>query len=219
DLQFHDGGVAHEEQVARQTGLVEEFTGGDPRVPARAPLRRPAQTALPARGNVAQVAVDAGPHRPVEHRHAVLQDDHALAQCPDRRQVVADEQYGESLSGNALHLLQTLLLERRIPDGQHFVQDEDLRLQMGRHREGQTDVHATGVALHGRVQEFVNLRKVYDGVEFAPDLLPAHAEDGAVEKNVFPARQLGVEARADFEQAGDAAVDFDAARGGLDDPA
>ena len=46
-----------------------------------------------------------------------------------------------------------------------------------------------------------------------------HAQDGAVEENVFAAGQLGVEAGADFEQAADPAPDFNPSGGRLGDAA
>ncbi len=45
----------------------------------------------------------------------------------------------------------------------------------------------------------------------------AHAENGAAQKNIFAAGQLGMEAGADFEQAADAAVERGAALGGARD--
>ena len=38
-------------------------------------------------------------------------------------------------------------LERGVADGEHFVHQEDLRLEMGRHGEGEPEVHAARVAL------------------------------------------------------------------------
>jgi hypothetical protein len=46
-----------------------------------------------------------------------------------------------------------------------------------------------------------------------------HAQDGAVEEDVFAARQFGVEARAYFQQRGDPAFDADGALGGFGDAA
>ena len=68
------------------------------------------------------------------------------------------------------------------------------------------------VALDRRVEELLDLGERDDFVELAADLGAGHAQDGAVEKDVLPAGQLGMKAGADFEQAGHAAVDFDAAR-------
>ena len=63
------------------------------------------------------------------------------------------------------------------------------------------------VALHRRVKETFDPRKSDDLVELAPDLRPRHAEDGAVEEDVLAARELGVEASADFEEARHPAMD------------
>ena len=46
-----------------------------------------------------------------------------------------------------------------------------------------------------------------------------HAEDGTVEEDVFPAREFGMEASADFEEATDLAIQSDAASSGSGDAA
>ena len=78
-------------------------------------------------------------------------------------------------------------------------------------------LHAAGVALDGGVDELLDAGEVDDLVEFAVDFGARHAEDGAVEVDVFAAGEFGVEAGADFEQGADAAVDFDVAGGGRGD--
>ena len=77
---------------------------------------------------------------------------------------------------------------------------------MGGDREGQPDIHARGVALHRRVEELLDLGKGDDLVELASDLASRHAKDGAVEEDILAAGQLGMEAGADLEEAGDAAA-------------
>ena len=52
-----------------------------------------------------------------------------------------------------LHPAQALLLELRVADREHLVHEQDLRLEVRRHRERQPHVHAARVALHGGVQE------------------------------------------------------------------
>ena len=88
---------------------------------------------------------------------------------------------------------------------------------MRRHRESQADIHARGVALDRRIEKSLDLGKGDDLVEFPADLGPRHAEDRAVQKDVFAAGQLRMKSGADFEQAGDAALDRDAALGRLGD--
>ena len=85
------------------------------------------------------------------------------------------------------------------------------------HGKGQADVHARGVALDRRVQEFFHAGEVHDLIELAADFRPAHAEDGAVEKDVLAAGQLGMEARAYFQQAGHTSAQSNLAGAGLSD--
>ena len=61
--------------------------------------------------------------------------------------------------------------------------------------------------------------EVDDLVELAVDLGLFHAEDRAVEVDVFAAGQFGVEAGADFEEGADAAAHPDFAFGRLGDAA
>ena len=105
-----------------------------------------------------------------------------------------------------------------VADRQHLVDDQDLRLQVGGHRERQPHVHAAGVALHRRVEELLDLGERDDLVELPVDLAAAHAQDRAVEVDVLAAGQLGVEAGADLQQAADAAAELDLAGRRLGDP-
>ena len=65
-----------------------------------------------------------------------------------------------------------------VADGEHLVDDQDLRLQVRRHRKRQAHIHATAVALDRRVQEPLHLRKGDDLVELGFDLRAVHAQDG-----------------------------------------
>ena len=67
-------------------------------------------------------------------------------------------------------LPEALLLELRVADGEHFVDDQDLRLEVRRDRERQPHVHAGGVALDRRVEELLDLGERDDLVELAADL-------------------------------------------------
>ena len=89
---------------------------------------------------------------------------------------------------------------------------------MGGDGEGEADLHAARIALDRRVQEFVDAGEIDDGIELAVDLAPRHAQNGAVEIDVFAAGELGVEAGADFQQAAHAAVQLDAPAAGRRDP-
>src|SRR6185295_2097391 len=107
-------------------------------------------------------------------------------------------------------LAEALLLELRVADGEHFVHDEDLGLEVRRDGEREAHVHAARVALHRRVEEPLDLGERDDLVELRGDLRAAHPEDRAVQEDVLAARQLRMKARADLEKARDAPADPDA---------
>ena len=53
--------------------------------------------------------------------------------------------------------VEALLLEGRVADGQHLVDQQDVRVDLDRHRERQPDVHAGGVVLELEVLELLEL--------------------------------------------------------------
>ena len=126
---------------------------------------------------------------------------------------MADKEHRASAFGNLVHLAKAFLLEINIPYREHFVNDQDLRLQMSGYRKRQAHVHPARIPLHRRVEKLLHLGEGDDLVEAVGDFGAFHAEDGAVEEDVFAAGELGVEAGADFEEAADAAVELDFAGG------
>src|SRR5438132_1521671 len=165
----------------------------------------------------AKVSSDYLVRRTVDLHLAVVQQNRPCAQIVDRAHIVADEEHGASLPSHIAHLSQALLLEGGVPNGENFVDQENLRLEVRRDGEGQAGVHAARVMLDRRLQEFFDLGEGDDLIEPAIDLTPLHAEDRAIEIDVLPAGQLGVEAGADFQQAADAAGDLDFPLGRLGD--
>ena len=132
----------------------------------------------------------------------------------DGAHVVAYEQNCASLAPSFFHFAQAFFLERCVAHRQHLVHDQDLRLQMSRHGEGKPDVHPRGVTLDRRIQELLYLRKVDDLVELPRYLLPAHAEDRAVQIDVLPSGQLRMKTGANL-QARHPSFDPDPAGGRL----
>ena len=117
------------------------------------------------------------------------------------------------------HLPQAFLLKASVSHCQYLVHQQNLRLQVRGHGESQPHAHAAGVALHRRIDELLHAGEVHDLVELAVDFGFGHAQDRAVEVDVFPSSQLLMKASAHFEQAGDATVELDASAGGVGDSA
>ena len=136
----------------------------------------------------------------------------------DRVEVVADEDDRPALALRHLHAPEALALELGVAHGQHLVDHEDVGLEVGGHREGQPQVHARRVPLDGGVEEPLDAREGDDLVEAAAHLLAGHAQDGAVQVDVLPSRQLGVEPGAHLQQGTHPAPRTGHARRRLRDP-
>ena len=67
------------------------------------------------------------------------------------------EDHRPALLGDVAHFPQTLSLKCRVAYGQNFVHQQDLRLQVRGHGEGQAQVHAARVMLHRRVDKLLHL--------------------------------------------------------------
>src|SRR5436309_11409173 len=150
---------------------------------------------------------------------ARLQYHAAPAKALDGAHVMAHKQHGPPVFGHVVHLPQALFLELRVADGEDFVYYQDLRFEVGGDGEGEAGVHAAGVEFDGGVEEFFGFGEGDDFVEFFGDFGAFHAQDGAVEVDIFAAGEFGVEAGADFQQAADAAFDFDLSFGRVGDSA
>ena len=99
--------------------------------------------------------------------------------------------------------------EAFVADCEHFVHEQDVRIDVNRHREPETHVHPGRVRLHRRVDEFLELGELDDLVEAARDLLLGQAEHDPVDEDVLAAGDLGVKAGAELDERRDAAVDLD----------
>src|SRR5262249_50532418 len=131
----------------------------------------------------------------------------------DCRHIMTDQQYGAIPSGYFRHFAEAFLLKIGVTDGQHFIDDQYAGIEMGGDSECKPHIHAGGISLHRRVEEFFYAGKIDDLLEFRIDLFSGHPENGAVEINVLASGQLGVKAGTDFQQTADAAADFDATFG------
>src|SRR5678815_1336481 len=104
---------------------------------------------------------------------------------------MTNEQNSPARSGNVIHLPKTLFLKVRVADCEDFIDQKNVGLEMGCDREGKPDVHPTGVTFYRCIDKLFDLGKRDDFVEFLVNLVAAHAKNGAVKKNILPARKFG----------------------------
>ena len=78
-----------------------------------------------------------------QHNGAPALEQHrAVAKAVDGAHVMGDEHDRAARVAHLVEDVKALLLERRVADCQHLVDQQDVGLDLDRHREGETDVHA-----------------------------------------------------------------------------
>ena len=117
-----------------------------------------------------------------------------------------------------LHAPEAATLELGVADGEHLVDEKDLRLEMRGDGEREAHRHAARVALDRRVDELLDAGELDDLRELALDLPPLHPEHRAVQEDVLAAGELGMEAGSHLQQASDPTTDLSAAARRRRDP-
>lgn len=140
----------------------------------------------------------------------------ALAHVEDEAGVVGDDEQGDAAVHELTHAAGALLLKHDVAHAEGFVDDEDVGLDGDRDGKGHAHHHAGGVGFNRLLDEGADIGEFFDLGELAIHLVAADAENGAGEVDILAARKLGVEARTEFEERGDAAADVTLAFGGLE---
>ncbi len=112
-------------------------------------------------------------------------------------------------------LVETLVREALVAHRQDFVDQQDIGIDMDRDGESQPHVHPGRVGLHRRVDELLELGEFDNLVEALGHFALRQAEHDAVDEHVLAAGDFRVKPCAQFDQRGDAAADFEVARGWL----
>lgn len=100
-------------------------------------------------------------------------------------------------------------LECLIPYRQSFVNDQYVRFDIDGGRKGQPHIHPAGIGSDWLVHEGADIGESGNPVKAAADFVVRHSHDGGVEVNVFLARKLRIETRAQFQKRCDPTPDFD----------
>jgi hypothetical protein len=110
-----------------------------------------------------------------------------------------------------MELVETLLLERRVANREHLVDQEDIGIDLDHHREREPHVHAGGVVLQLQLRELLELREFDDPVHALPRLARRQAQHQRVQDHVVARRQVRVEADPQLDERGYTPVDVDPA--------
>ena len=137
---------------------------------------------------------------------SLLEPDRPVAHVAHAGQVVSHQHDGAPVVAELDELLEAALLKGHVTDGQHLVDDQEARVDVDRHREGQPHVHPRRVRLDRLIDERFQAGEVDDLVEPRRDVAATHAQDRSVEKHVLASGQFGMEAGTQLEQRRHAAM-------------
>src|SRR5262252_2108657 len=112
---------------------------------------------------------------------------------------MTNKQHGAPGTRQVLHFFDAAPLKFSITDREHLVNKQNVLVEISGNGKSQPNIHSTGVMLYRCVDELLNSGKADDIVELVIDLGAGHAQDCAVEIDVFSARELAVKARPDLK--------------------
>src|SRR5512141_2109159 len=115
----------------------------------------------------------------------MFQQDAPGTQLTNRLCVVAHKENRPAVAGNVFHFAETFLLERGVTDSEHFVNEQDLGLEMRRDSKREPGVHARAVPFRRSVDELLDLGEAHDLLEATGNLAAPHSEYRAAQIDVL----------------------------------
>ena len=110
-----------------------------------------------------------------------------VAEVPDPFGAVANDHHGPAECSEVMHLLETLELECLVANGQNFIDQQHIRVEVGGHGKTKPSGHARGVVLDLEIYELLESGEVDDLFKDLFDLGLGETQYGAVEVDVLPA--------------------------------
>ena len=83
---------------------------------------------------------------------------------------MTNDQHCAAVAGNVSQFAHAPFLKRDIADRKHFIDEQNILVEIGGNGESQSNVHAAGVMLHRSVDELLDFGEADDIVELAANL-------------------------------------------------
>ena len=142
---------------------------------------------------------------------AFVQQHRGVAKQLDGAGIMTDEDERSALGAEILQILQAFLLEIGVAHRQRFVDDQYVGIDVGGDGETEPERHTGRIDAQRMVEEVAKFRELHDALQFLLNVGVGKAQEARVQVNVLAPGELRMEARAQFQQARDAAFDLDAA--------
>src|SRR5690348_2518336 len=151
---------------------------------------------------------------PVFQQFTLIDQQHAIAKFADHLHVVGNHNHGLPAFTKAADALVAFLAESGIAHRQNLVNQQDIRVNLGGHGESQSHVHAGRILFDRGINEFANLREVYDALLPFQNLPAGQTQQQAVNEDVLPSGEFVVKSGPQFNQRRDAATNRNLSRSG-----
>ena len=129
-----------------------------------------------------------------------------------------NEKNRATMPADIFHPVETFSLKAGVSHRQYFIHQQDLGLEVSCDGECEPYIHPAAISFHRGIDEFLDFGKRYNVVELSRDLSSAHAENCAIQKNIFTATELRMKTSTDFEQASNSPMKFNPTGGWFSDP-
>ena len=139
---------------------------------------------------------------------ARIEPQRLVAEALDQAERMRDEQDRLAAALELGELVQALVREALVADGENLVDQQHVGIDVDRDRESEPHVHARRVGLDRRVDELLHLGELDDLVEASRHLALRETEHDAVDEDVLAAGNLRVKPGAQLDQRRDPAVDL-----------
>ena len=147
-----------------------------------------------------------------------MEEKRAVAVLRDRAGVVRHEDDRLAARAQLIEVRDALVPERRVPDGEHLVEEQHVGVNVDGDGECEPPRHAARVVLQLLVDEPLELGEREHLLEPRLRLTRCQPEQHSALDGVLPGRELGVEPDAEVDEGGEAAFDGDGPRIGDIDP-
>lgn len=148
---------------------------------------------------------------------AVFEVDGLLAESQYLAHAVGHDDEGGAVFLELVYFFGAFFAEGYVAHAEHLVDEHYIGIDVYGYREAQSRDHTGGIVFEGNVHEFAELREFHYAVVFTEHLAVRESHHRAVQKYVFLACGVHVEARAQFEKGNDIAFGEGDTLGGADD--